>query len=313
MKYKDVQKNITTKLIEAIYLVIISLIFLFISIFNFAQFEFEWERIFDASFWVVYTFTIFLGIVVFFFSIGNSKRKHKRGKEFLGLMSEIFNIASIIQFGFSTLFDIEIGILNETDSLKIYKIRLKRKWDFISNLKLPKRYKENKLNRIKELLDNAEKDIKHKKIWGFKPITSNEICSGYSPNTTIRTANMHYTGHENLTIFLLPSLIIGLIFTAVMLGSGFSEKTTTIDTVIQLIARLITMIMFVIRGDNYGEYSINTVYTSALNERKSFMSEFIMKQGHNIEFILDKGKSVDFVKDENGKTKMSIKQEIPEE
>jgi hypothetical protein len=289
-------RSTVEKLKQFIFIIATSTILLWVSLFDFVKGEFVWQNLNNFNFWIIYWVNILLGIAVFFLSSGNSKSKHKRGTLFAMLMNEIRQIAQVIQAGFDDLFSGEIHKLNRKDKIILYTNSLKRKKDrakFWGMKRLVKYYDEKLLS--------VEEDIDHMRIPFFKPVTANVMYSGYSSKSELVTSNMHYTGSENIDIWLIPTLILSAVITAAILGTDFGEAFFSVGSLIKVAIRVIVMLLYIWRGDAYGDYSINTVLMSVLGRRKGFMSKFITEQGYDISpAVKDKdGKLLDMAIDKH--------------
>jgi hypothetical protein len=284
MTQKDMLGKATKTVSMWFFVIITALIFLFVGLYDFVSYSFNWQSLLDPAYWAMFFITIALSISVFFLSVGQSKKKHLLDIDWL--INEIAMLADIIQVALDQLFGKVVDKINKEDKLKIYEYRLNRKKDWIESLHLPRTWKDKKINAIKEELNRIRTDtdinIEHKKIRGFKPISTNEIYSGYSSRSQLETQNLHYSGYENLATWIIPVIIIATLILGIALGSDFGTKAVIINMIIQTLIKLIIMLLYVWQGTDYGNYSINTVYKSVLGRRKGLMSNFLLDNKYSI-------------------------------
>ena len=278
-KPKDHYRAIIT---QFLYLGIIALIYLFVSIVNFAELKLEWARLYNGVFWFQYILSVALSVIVFFLTVWDRQHQLKRkSPEVVSLTNAIHKFAKFIQYNFSDAFDAHIEALNEEEKLNCYKQQLyakKRKAIFWAR---GEKQKEKQRVKYDKLIAAAGVDYVYKKI-KYKPVTTNLLYSGYVSSDDSKTERLYFTGYEGLAEYLIPTIIFGVVTTSLMLLVGFERVTSNIDVVIQLIFRILTMGVYTIRGVAYGEYTINVVYLSVLSERRKILASFIKGQGLEI-------------------------------
>jgi hypothetical protein len=303
MTQKDMFKKTTKKVSMWFFFILTALIFVFVGLYDFVSYEFKWQNLVDPIYWSIFGITICLAISVFFLAVGNSKKKHLFDIEFI--INEVAKLANIIQVSLDNLFSKVIDKINSDDRKKLYEYGLKRKKDKVENSFFSRKRKDEKINAIKqELQDLADGkiDIEHKKIRGFRPISTNEVYSGYSSRSQLETENLHYSGYENMATWIIPVIIIGTLILGLALGSDFGSKAFMINMIVQTIIKLIVMLLYVWQGLDYGNYSINTVYKSVLGKRKGLMSNFLLEHNFLIlpaykQIITQDGKTIELEKE----------------
>jgi hypothetical protein len=89
-KVKAVKAYIGSNLVSLLALLSMCIIFLFVSIMDFAEMKFEWERVRTRQFWINYILLMGLGVMMFFISVVYGKAKRKRTDSIMDMKQTMY-------------------------------------------------------------------------------------------------------------------------------------------------------------------------------------------------------------------------------
>lgn len=277
-------KKIKVNLVEVLILFLVGITFFLVSAFNFARGRFEWDRLKDGAFWVQYITTMGLAVFVFFLMLIYTKGRLKvQSADVARLSAHIARCSESAQANASEAFDEHITNINNDELRKHYLNRLYTLMTVNLWFSFGQKAKDRTLKKWQARIGTAGADYKTKRI-RCRLISVNLFHTGYSSKQNSLAEKMHYTGREDLNNYLLPAMFFGLFFMMLILSFRIEGFSSGLDVWVQLISRLITMSLFVVRGQLYGEYSIKTVYIAVLKNRRSFLVAFLKSQGYDVNF-----------------------------
>ena len=88
-----------------------------------------------------------------------------------------------------------------------------------------------------------------------------------------------YSGRENYASWILPSLIISMFFSGLMLSVALNSQSTTSEQIKNFVMAIATSLMYIVRGFSYADYSINTVLLGVLENRSGFVRKYFNHKG----------------------------------
>ncbi|MFI3129146.1 MAG: hypothetical protein R3Y18_03685 [Bacillota bacterium] len=260
-------------LLQIFYTGIISIIILVISLINFTEAAFDVSRLQDDSFWFEYTITLVLGLSSFFITNECVKISKKKSANILRVQCELATYYSYITAndGLYSRLKEYLDKKNKERKLQLYINHLKNKRG--------KAKSKKKIDFYENKIKTAGEDVEFVKV-NFTRKSINLIFSGF--DTRDEDAVLKYKGTEQLAEFLLPALLCGLFITAMTLAFVMTFTGATMESVINLIVRLVCIGMYCWKGSTYAEYSILTVYYAALESRKGIVHCFFDDIGYNV-------------------------------
>jgi hypothetical protein len=289
IKLKEIGKN------GWIYILAITLIYLIVSLINFANLTFDLTKLNDWNFWTTYSITIGLALLIMILSISYQKKKTKTLTKITDEEEMVYACARTLSSNGNYKRTIELVALeNRRRKLVKYKKYLQIKRNQSKNDEEKQHYIAliNDIDEVyldKQILEATnEKDkrnfIKLKndipnKIDGvrikYQEVKINSLFNTYY-NNNCDELETKFNGTEGLAQYTIPSIIIGLIIVMIIMTAVPALlETATLDIIIQLVTRLGVMTTYLIKGLEFSEYSITTVYFSILKNRKSLMIDFI--------------------------------------
>lgn len=278
-----------------IYILAITLIYLIVSLINFANLTFDLSKLANWSFWTMYAITILLAFLIMILIISYRKRKAQSSEKVTNEEELVYACARTLSNNGNYKKTIElIKIENRRRKLEKYKkyLQIKRnraktedeKNEYIKLLNeidevyLKKQLEEATTEKDKKAILKLIGEIPNK-VDGmqikFQQVNINSLFNTYY-NKSSDELETEYSGGEGLFERIFPAIIIGLIIIMVLMTAVPSLlESPTLDIIIQLVTRLGVMTLYLVKGIEFADYSILTVYFSILNNRKRLMIDFI--------------------------------------
>jgi hypothetical protein len=138
---------------------------------------------------------------------------------------------------------------------------------------------QNKIDKYSELLKMSYEETFNidEIMLKIRDITVNTIFSNFSDNR--KDAKVFYSGLEDLGKRLLPAVICGMFFSAIMLSIVLNKQAQSIEQWKNLLTTLWVSISYLLRGISYAEYSVNDVFISVLDNRTGIVRSYFKQKG----------------------------------
>lgn len=274
-KVKDMINRVRTKKVLSLMLfVILSMGALFIVfLYNFTTYSFDIARIRDQVFWANYLMTLMFGVMFMFITLTNRKDYYlssddiKKTKDNIRKLKETL----MIQDEYEKFIDY-VKEFNDSERLMIYKKHLQHK---LNNAK-----KQKDIDKYKLKLKTINEDIENIKITGYKDITPGIIFEGMEIN---EKKKFRYTGRERFLEKNILGMLGGVIINAIVLTTTFTSFNNTADAWARIVSIAILFINYSWKGLRYAQFSVNDIYKSVLQERKTFIINFLIKNGYEVQ------------------------------
>lgn len=274
-KVAQIKRYVGQNLISLLCLLAMCVILVFVGAMNFSDMSFDWTRVSTIDFWINYGLLMGLAIIMFTLAIVYGKSKQKKSEDITDL-KEMLSIQRnyLDDHCLSSKFDVHLESLNKQRKVEDYRERLRFTSVFMPTRKLKEHYLRAAEEITLENIGNVRYKLK-------KPYTRDLVFCGV-PTKKEGSLKINYTGREGFVGALLPALMWSLLFQCVLLCMVFSEKTSTLDTFIKLLAQMWVMVSFAVKGVSYGVYSVSDVYKSVLENRMGMVMTFLAVNGINI-------------------------------
>lgn len=280
MLRKLLQKvEITPNIVKQIvYMFVIGLLYFVLGLINFTSLEFESERLLDRNYWIQYSLIIGFALVIMFLAMSMKKDKLKINTVILDLYEILRSLkesltANLMYDKFSDYLVKE----DKEEKLKAYRVYLEKK-----KCEQKKREKIDKYEMLLKETYKEDFDIDKISKVHILETTTNTIFGGL--RNTSKKDKVHYTGFEDITMWVAPALIVGMLFSAVMLTISLNKEQASLEQIKNLLTTLWVTITYLIRGLSYAEYSINTVYVTVLENRINKVKAFLT-ENNSVAFI----------------------------
>ncbi len=269
---KNIFRN-KTLLLETLYFIVIAAIIMVVTLINFTEATFEISRLKDDYFWFQYSLTLILGLSTFFLSSQCGKIKKRKSPEVTRVQNELSTYFSYISSNDGLYSKMKEYLKGENDKRKceLYVAKLKKKRE--------KAKRQKKIDFYDERIANAKTESEFANI-KFTKKTINLIFSGFS--TKDEDELLTYRGNEQMAEFLIPAIFSGLLVTAITLAFVLNFTEISAEAIINLCTRLVCIGSYILKGNAYSEFSVGTVYLSALENRKGVVQCFFDEIGYNI-------------------------------
>jgi hypothetical protein len=256
----------------AMFIVLVSLLYFLVYSYSFATLSFSVDDFKDISFWTNYALVIGVGLILFSLLMIMRKDIQKKMRKITDELEAIaaYRVA-IIGYGLYDAFSLHLKARNKSRRLEKY-----RNWLIKKRHKAKKQKNIDKYNKLYLETLNPSFDIDNIKVT-IKPITPNVIFSGFTEQA--EEGSVFYSGFENIARWLWPVIIVSVFFAAIGLSATINFAKPTIDQWKNLIILVILTLGFCFAGDSYGTYSVDTVFYSVLQNRKSEIKMFLKEQG----------------------------------
>lgn len=273
-KVKAVKAYIGQNIVSLIALLSMLIIFVFVSAMDFTNMKVDWSRVSGRQFWIDFALLVALGLLMFIVAVVYGKSKQKKTAKIMDAKEALFILKNYLTDNclrgeFLTFLDKK----NKDCKLQSYKDRMHSIAYFA-----PMKYR----GKYNDLADAATLDNLESLHFRYKYPYSEALIFDNVPSRKSAEIKVMHTGYEKVTSWLMPTLMFMLFFQVIFLSAVFSEKTTTIDTWIHLIAKVWTMLLFALRGVSYGVYSIEDELYSVLENRKGLVTEFLAEKKINV-------------------------------
>ncbi|MFI3128511.1 MAG: hypothetical protein R3Y18_00460 [Bacillota bacterium] len=262
-----------TFLLETLYFVVIAAIIMVVTLINFTEATFEVSRLKDDYFWFQYSLTLILGLSTFFLASQCGKIKKKKAPEIVRVQNELSTYFSYISSndGLYSKMKEYLKKQNDARKLELYIARLKQKRE--------KAKTQNRIDFFDRKIASAPSDVEFADV-KFTRKSINLIFSGFS--TKDDDELLCYRGNEQMAEFLVPAILSGLLITAITLAFVLTFTEVSAESIINLCTRLVCIGSYILKGNAYSDYSVGTVYLSALENRKGVVQCFFDDIGYNI-------------------------------
>jgi hypothetical protein len=281
---------------QLVYMFIIALLYFVLGMINFTTMEFEIGRLCDKNYWIYYILIIGFATVIMFVALAMRKDSLKRGTKVNDFCDNILLLKQgLVDNGlYDDFTDVYLRELNKTRKLNKYREILIMKKDKATNkielLKYSKLYNvligkkgkkkiQNKIDKYSELLKMSYEETFNidEIMLKIRDITVNTIFSNFSDNR--KDAKVFYSGLEDLGKRLLPAVICGMFFSAIMLSIVLNKQAQSIEQWKNLLTTLWVSISYLLRGISYAEYSVNDVFISVLDNRTGIVRSYFKQKG----------------------------------
>lgn len=258
-----------------IILVIISLMYALLMLFNTTTMTFEFASLTNSNFWVRYILVLSFSIVILF--LGMVLRKDLLKKTTL-ITNALHHIACLR----ATI--VQNGLYEEFRDVFIEKENRKLKLDYYRNELLTKRDKAKDKVVIAKYdslyKETFEKDYQIDKMnVKIKEININLIFLGYEDGKNSKSTKYHYSGFENFIVKVVPTVLFGLLFTILLLSARLFPSGMNVQGWKDLIGTIGVSLSYLVNGLVYADYSINEVYYSVLCNREDMIKCFLSEKG----------------------------------
>jgi hypothetical protein len=281
-------KKVDSKIVKQfIYLFIIIIVYGILGMINFSTVKFEVARLADENFWANYAIIIGFAIVIMSLSIAMKKASAMSKPSITDIQDELIGLknAMLVNGIYDDFGNIYLKSINKERKIQAYRESLVAKKE--NALVWLGRYKKEKQKqKWRERINEYDKLLKETYEKSFdidsysvniREITENTIFSGFSTKKESRT--VFYNGHENLLSWVLPTVLVGVMIAGIMLSIVMNFHASTAEQWKGLLTTLWVSLSYLIIGNTYGDYSVNTVYFSVLNTRKSYARGFLRSKG----------------------------------
>lgn len=260
--------------LQAFYMLLTAVMVALVMLVNWVDATFEWERLFNSAYWFQYALTLFVALVGFFLTIQGQKIKLKGSNEIKDELSQIEVYFDYISgnSGLYTKMKVWIERQNFEKKKRLYIIALKQKREKLK--------REEEIDAIDKKIERADEDVDYVDI-KFIPKSINLLFSGFK--TKDEDELLVYTGFEKMGEYLIPAIVSSLVFTVLMLTFVLSPATSTIDKIVQLVARLFCIGSYIWKAIGYARYSIMERYKATLEQRKAVIKSFFDEIGETVE------------------------------
>jgi hypothetical protein len=281
-------KKVDSKIVKQfIYLVIIVIVYGILGMVNFSTVKFEVARLADKDFWVNYAIIIGFAIVIMSLSIAMKKSSALAKPYITDIQDELVGLknAMLINGIYDDFGDNYLRNINTQRKISAYRESLAaNKEHALAKVGRFKKDKYKKKWRSRMELYDAQLKATYEKDFDInnysvdiREITQNTIFSGFTSKK--ESGTVFYSGHENLFNWVLPTVVVGVMIAGIMLSVMMNFHASTAEQWKGLLTTLWVSLSYLIIGNTYGDYSINTVYFSVLNTRKSYARAFLKTKG----------------------------------
>lgn len=270
---------------QSLYALVIALIYFMFGMINFTKLEFEPERLLDKNYWIQYFLTVGLGLVLMLLSTAYRKEslKGKEDSQITDMQNLLGSLKmSLIDNSLYDNFAIYIKEQNTKEKISKYRAYLSQKRDKAKKAKQIEKYNNMLAETHKPNFDIDKVKVRLwiLPIWikiRIRELTVNVIfsVSHYEKNGE----QYFYSGRENYANWVLPSLIISMFFSGLMLSIALNSQSTTNEQIKNFIMAIGTSLTYLIRGFSYADYSINTVLYGVLENRAGFARQYLNTKG----------------------------------
>ncbi len=273
MVLEKLKKKIGVKVIKNfVYVFVVSLIYFIIGLINFTDASVDFSALRNVSYWVKYTIVVATGLVMMFIAIAMRKDKLRSSNIITDQENAIraYKVALIDRDLYYDFKDNYLRKRNKEEKLSEYRSRLIAKRD-----RAKRQSAIDKYDTELKLTESQGFDIDCVRVF-YKPITVNTIFSGFAEKKTNGT--VHYSGLEHLAQKVLPTLAFGVFWSALLLCLNLTPHATTFNQWKDMATLVMATATYFLRGWNYGEFSVNTVYYSVLENRKGEIRRYLKEK-----------------------------------
>lgn len=259
---------------QGIYMAITGVMVALVMLVNWVDASFSFERLLDSEYWFQYSITLIVALIGFFLTTEGQIMKLKSTNEIKDLVEQISVYFDYISRNDGLYNRLKGWLIEENDKkkLKMYVISLKKKRE--------KAKKTADIELIDKKIENAKEYVEYADV-DYVPKTVNLLFSGFS--TKDDDELLVIKKYERLGEYLIPAILLSLIFTVIMLTFVLTPATSTIDKIVQLVARLFCIGSYIYKAFGYSRFYVLERYKATLEQRKAVITSFFDEIGEHVE------------------------------